>query len=127
MRLVKNEKKYYEFIRDLRNDERVKDGFIQTEYITQEHHEKFMDQHHDCFYICLIDETPVGYVGVINDDIRVATHPNFQKQGIGKFMLKSIATIFPNAIAKIKISNQASLKLFQSSGFKVRYYLLERE
>jgi GNAT superfamily N-acetyltransferase len=127
MHLVKNERKYWEFIRQLRNDERVKHGFIQSAYITPEQHEKFMEQHSDCFYLCILDEQLAGYVGVINDDIRIATHPDFQKKGVGKFLLSEIKNVFPSACAKIKIDNEASLKLFQSAGFEVKYYLLERK
>jgi RimJ/RimL family protein N-acetyltransferase len=127
-KLVNNEPKYYEFIRTLRNDERVKIGFIQSSYITQKQQLEYMSKYRDCFRICLNDDdTPVGYVGVIDDDIRIATDPSYQKQGVGKFMLQQIKTIFPNSVAKIKLENEASLKLFLSSGFKVKYYLLERE
>ena len=86
-----------------------------------------MEQHSDCFYLCILDEQPAGYVGVINDDIRIATHPDFQKKGVGKFLLSEIKNVFPSAYAKIKIDNEASLKLFQSAGFEVKYYLLERK
>ena len=118
---------YHEFIRQLRNDPRVVDGFIQSSYITIEQQKEYMKKYSHCFFVCLIDEELAGYVGVINEDIRVATHPDYQKRGVGKFMLEQIKNKFPNALAKIKITNEASLKLFESSGFKVKYYLLERE
>jgi len=128
MLLVQADKpEYHEFIRQLRNDSRVIHGFIETSYITEEQQKEYMKKYSDCFFICLIDNKPAGYIGVINDDIRVATHPDYQKLGVGKFMLEQIKNKFPNALAKIKITNEASLKLFQSSGFKIKYYLLEKE
>lgn len=127
LKLVENEPKYYEFIRNLRNDERVKSGFIQSSFITEEQQIEYMTKHHNCFRICLDNDDPVGYVGVIDNDIRIATSPSYQKRGVGKFMLQQIETVFPGAVAKIKIENEASLKLFLSGGFKVKYYLLERE
>ena len=36
MELVDCTKKYWEFVRNLRNDERVKDGFIKSTYITED-------------------------------------------------------------------------------------------
>ena len=33
----------------------------------------------------------------------------------------------PSAVAKVKIDNKASLKLFEKCGFKLKYYLLEKE
>ena len=45
MEFVKNQEKYWEFIRQLRNDERVKSGFIEQSYITQESHLKYMEKY----------------------------------------------------------------------------------
>ena len=42
-------------------------------------------------------------------------------------MVEEIMKSHPSAIAKIKIGNAASIKLFESCGFKKKYYLLERE
>ena len=33
----------------------------------------------------------------------------------------------PASEAKVKIENEASIKLFESCGFKKKYYILERE
>lgn len=125
LKLVNNEPKYWEFIRQLRNLEGVKQGFIQQETIMEEQHTLYMKQFSDHFYICLYNNEPAGYIGIINEDIRVATHPNFQKKGIATFMVNNVKTLFPNSVAKIKIDNKASLALFQKCGFKIQYYLLE--
>ena len=127
--LVPNLPEYHEFIRQLRNDKRVASGFIKTHYITKEEHKQFMENNAMAFYVCLSDNQPVGYVGVINGDIRICTHPDHQKKGVGKFMLTEYFKLWPRCQveAKIKITNEASLKLFQACGFKIRYYLLKRE
>ena len=72
-KLVKNDKQYWEFIRELRNHPDVKTGFIEQEHIDKFDHALYMQRLGSSFYICLIDETPAGYVGVIQNDIRVAT------------------------------------------------------
>lgn len=126
MVLVKNNYIYWEFIRNLRNLDGVREGFIEQDIISSEDHQEYMKKYSDCFHICLIDKIPAGYVGVIQDDIRVATHPNFQGQGVGKFMINQIMNINPNAYAKVKIDNQASLRLFKACGFEKKYYLLEK-
>jgi ribosomal protein S18 acetylase RimI-like enzyme len=126
MRLVKNEKKYWEFIRSLRNLKGVKEGFIQQEDIPVESHEKFMNKYGQNYYICLIEDSPAGFVGVIEDDIRVATSPKYQKRGVAKFMINELLKLYPTSVAKVKIENEASLKLFESCGFTKKYVILEK-
>jgi ribosomal protein S18 acetylase RimI-like enzyme len=125
MELVKNSYLYWEFIRNLRNLEGVREGFIQQEQITQEQQQAYMSQYNDYFYICLYKGIPAGYIGVIDDDIRVATHPDYQGKGIGSFMVREIKKLYPTSVAKVKIENKASLGLFQKCGFEIKYYLLE--
>ena len=126
MELVKNNYTYWEFVRNLRNLEGVREGFIQQAFIDPEQHQEYMKNYSDYFYICLYNNEPVGYIGIIDDDIRVATHPNFQGKGIGSFMVQEICKMHPTAVAKVKINNDASLNLFKKCGFKIKYYLLEQ-
>jgi len=126
LKLVPNEPKYWEFLRVLRNDERVRGGFIKQEYITTEQHEEYMLSYGDIFHVCLVDNIPAGYIRVLGEDIGVCTHPDFQKKGVGKFMVNNVVAAHPDAVAKIKIENEASIKLFESCGFVKKYYLLEK-
>ncbi len=126
MELVENKKEYWEFIRNLRNHPDVKTGFVFQDYISEEQQKAYMSKYGDCFYICLVDEKPAGYVGVIEDDIRVATHPDFQGMGVGKYMINQLMSLHPNAFAKVKIDNIASIKLFEKCGFKKSFYILEK-
>ena len=103
MELVKNELKYWEFIRALRNHPTVKAGFIQQENINIEKHQKFMNKYGKKYYICLVDNLPAGFVGQINGDIRIATHPDFQGKGVGKFMINELMRKHPDSFAKVKL------------------------
>tara|TARA_Y100001938_G_C7833073_1_gene302359 strand:+ start:145 stop:528 length:384 start_codon:yes stop_codon:yes gene_type:complete len=127
MELVENEPKYWEFIRTLRNMDGVREGFIQQNIISKEHHENYMKKNSTFFYIILDKGIPICYIGNIDNDIRVATHPNHQGKGAATFAVNELMKIHPNAIAKVKIHNQASLRLFEKCGFKKKYYLLEKE
>ena len=118
---------YWEFLRELRNDTEVRPGFIQQEHIGEDSHQAFMEKYGDCYYICLVDNDPAGFVGVIDTDIRIATSPKYQQRGLGKFMLEKLIESHPNSVAKVKVANEASLRLFESCGFVRKYYILEKE
>ena len=126
-KIVANKDIYWDFIRDLRNHPDVKEGFVKQNHISREEHIRFMSKHGVQYFICLVDDEPAGFVGVIDNDIRVATHPKFQGVGVGKFMVNELMRLFPKSHAKVKINNEASLKLFESCGFKKKYYILEKD
>jgi ribosomal protein S18 acetylase RimI-like enzyme len=127
MELVKNNYLYWEFIRNLRNMVGVRQGFVKQHLITQEQQQNYMSKFNDCYYICLLGEQPCGYVGVIDDDIRVATHPDFQGRGVASFMINEIMKIHTNALAKVKVDNETSLRLFKSCGFTEKFFVLEKK
>lgn len=125
--IVKNNPQYWEFVRQLRNMRGVREGFIHQQEISAIQQAEYMLKYNSNFWICLVDGEPGGYVGIIDNDIRVATHPHFQGKGVGSFMINEIMKIHPNAMAKVKLNNKASIKLFEKCGFKKKYYLLEKE
>ena len=127
LKLVINNRKYWEDIRQLRNDERVKLGFIQQSEISFDDHVRYMQKNSQYFYICLDNGQFAGYIGNIDNDIRVATHPDHQCKGVATFMLNELMKKHPEATAKVKIENEASLRLFEKCGFKKKYFLLEKE
>ena len=124
LELVRCERKYWDFIIELRNASR--EGFIAQETIDVKSHYKYMQTHCESYYIALEDGQPVGWVGEMNGDIRVATHADHQRNGIAKFMVNELMKLHPDAFAKVKLDNEASVRLFESCGFKKKYYLLER-
>ncbi|OEK06779.1 GNAT family N-acetyltransferase [Roseivirga misakiensis] len=126
MELVKCTEQYWEFVRILRQDQRVKEGFLDDITITPDMQKAYMADHSKFYRILLFEGQPAGYVGVIDNDIRVCTHPDFQGKGCGKFMIDEIMKIFPKAYARVKISNEASIRLFKSVGFTEKLIVLER-
>lgn len=121
--IVPLESKYFEFVRELRNDPRVKVGFISQEEISVQAHIEYMKKFASSYYICLRDNKAVGYFGIIDNDIRLATSPEEMNSGVAKFMVNYIMASFPSAYAKVKFSNVASRKLFEKCGFTVEYLI----
>lgn len=128
--LVPNENKYWEFIGKLRSDERIQNGFVeQITSISSEQQNEYMKKYGHCYMVCTdllggIDwELPIGFVGIVDNDIRIAVIPEYHNQGVGKFMLNEIAKNFTELIyeatAKVKHDNSASHKLFLSCRYQI--------
>jgi hypothetical protein len=117
LELVQCTQQYWEFVRELRMNERVISGFIETIKITKEQQVAYMHSNAQYYRIALVNGKPAGYVGVIKDDIRVCTHPDFQGLGVGKFMINECVKIWSNAYAKVKHGNSASSNLFLACRF----------
>jgi RimJ/RimL family protein N-acetyltransferase len=126
LELVECSQKYWEFVRTLRSDPRVSQFFVEQAEITAEMQVKYMESHAKFYRICLLRTQPVGYIGAVDGDLRICTHPDFQKTGVASFMLKEALDLFPDVTAKVKIGNTASLKALQKAGFRIKYLLLER-
>jgi RimJ/RimL family protein N-acetyltransferase len=117
---------YFKFIRELRNDPITNKGFINRELISEVSHLEYMKHNSKFYRVCLLDGVPVGYVGVIDNDIRIAVHNDYIQNGVGTFMLNEITKYSSNLSAKIKVENFASIKLFEKLGFKRKYYIYEK-
>ncbi len=116
-KLVKCQKEYYEFIRLLRTDPRIKSAFISQKEITKDEQEKYMKIYQDDYYICLNEGNPVGFIGIVSNDIRLAVSPEFQNKGIASFMLKEINLMRDDYEVKIKSDNISSINFFKKNGF----------
>jgi len=120
MDLVAITEEYYEFVRLLRNSQ---PGFLTPNVnITPAQQVKYMNKNHTNYNICLLYGEPVGYIGVLENDIRFCTHPDAQSKGIGTFMLEEIIKIHPNATGRILKDNLPSQKAFNKA--KVPYILI---
>tara|TARA_B100001564_G_scaffold359341_1_gene380732 strand:- start:1199 stop:1588 length:390 start_codon:yes stop_codon:yes gene_type:complete len=126
LRLVDCHYKYWDFILSLRN--KLREGFIDQKDIQPESHHHFMVNNSTSYKVCLSDtNAPVGFVGQVDGDIRVATCSGMQGKGVAKFMITEfIKDKDVTYQAKVKKENEASLALFRSCGFEEKYIILEK-
>jgi GNAT superfamily N-acetyltransferase len=118
---------YWEFVRQLRTDERVQQGFITQADISSAQQEKYMEARWREYFVALVDGQPAGFVGSVDGDIRVCTHPDYQHRGVATFMISELMRRFPSAIAKVKFSNEPSRRLFEKCGFMPILVIYERQ
>jgi len=131
LKLVENNKDYYEVIRLLRTDPNNTSGFLEQVEITPEQQLKYMEKYEKNYWICLMNNLPVGFIGVIDTDIRFAVNHNYKNMGIGSFMINEIKNKGIEVTSKVLLNNLPSQKVFEKCGFtlykkddKFKYYNL---
>ena len=120
MELINCSEKYWDFVRKLRTHPNNIRGFIIQKHITTTEQKLFMAANHQFFKICIQNETPVGYIGLIGpkrDEITLAVDPYSKSSGIGSFMVRALVKNHKPLWAKVKYDNHASKRLFQKLGF----------
>lgn len=120
MKLYPLKEEHYEFVRLLRNSQ---PGFLTPNVnITPEQQIKYMDKNHTHYYLCSSETNPLGFIGVMENDIRLCTHPDAQGKGVGTFMLEEIVKLYPDATGRILKDNLSSQKAFEKA--KVPYKII---
>lgn len=122
MKLVKNTEKYYMEIYRLRTAPENLKGFVNKSSFTSEDHLKYMRKYGSNYYILLNrNDIPVGFIGDVNEDIRLAVTPSKHGKGYGLFMLKKFIEISDKKKlkAKVLIDNMASMRIFEKAGFRL--------
>lgn len=107
---------HYQAIRRMRLDPSNRAGFLNQQTFSEADQQRYMEANATNYIVCLLGGTPVGYAGVVKGDIRICTHPEFKKRGIGAAMLLEIVRRFPRANARILRDNVASQALFERCG-----------
>lgn len=116
LNIIQIEESYYEFVRLLRTDPRTCNGFIEQVSISLEQQKSYMSKYCNNYYICLYKDLPVGYFGIIDNDIRYCVVPYYNNLGIGTYILQYIKSNFPKAVGRIKKSNLSSIRVFDKVG-----------
>ena len=123
MILVDCIEKYWEFVRLIRTDPHNKNFFLTKEEITPKQQIEFMKKNSHRYKICLLDNTPVGYIGIKGEnEITYCVDPSYQGKGIGTFMLGEFTKSHKTLTAFVYPENKASNKVFEKLGFKRRNF-----
>ncbi|GLR88146.1 GNAT family N-acetyltransferase [Bradyrhizobium iriomotense] len=117
MQFVPCTEDYWEFVRDLRTGPETGKWFLQQAQITSQQQRTYMKLHWRNYFIAILEARPVGFVGSIDNDIRVCVHPDHWRRGIGRFLITELMQRFPHASARVKERNEAGNALFRSTGF----------
>jgi RimJ/RimL family protein N-acetyltransferase len=119
MELIECTSEYWEFVRIIRTHPNNQKYFLTQPDITYEQQIKYMTEYSHNYKICLLDNTPVGYIGIIKtNEITYCVHPDYQGKGIGTFMVNEFIKIYDSLTAYVLPENIGSNKIFKKLGFK---------
>jgi RimJ/RimL family protein N-acetyltransferase len=118
MELVNCTSEYWEFIRIIRTHPDNQKYFLTQPQISQEQQIKYMGEYSSKYKICLSNNQPIGYIGLIKEnEITYCVHPDHQGKGIGTFMISEFIKIYNSLTAFVLPENIGSNKVFEKLGF----------
>jgi RimJ/RimL family protein N-acetyltransferase len=127
LELVLCTEEYWEFVRLLRMDPLNQEGFFTKANITSEQQKEFMTHNWSKYKICLVDNEPAGYIGLLHGhEITYCVHPDFHSNGVGTFMIETYSKSFSTVDAFVKVDNIASQKVFEKLGWEKQIYYKQK-
>jgi RimJ/RimL family protein N-acetyltransferase len=123
MELVDCNSEYWEFVRLLRTHPNNQGYFLTQPTITTNQQIKFMTKNSHKYKICIENNIPVGYIGLINkNEITYCVDPSHQGKGIGTFMVSEFLKLHTTLTAFVLPENIGSNCVFEKLGFQKQIF-----
>jgi RimJ/RimL family protein N-acetyltransferase len=126
----------WDLIYDIRiNKEYRKNFYIQQDF-SKEYHYSYLENKEklDTFFHWMIldDNTSVGYIRILDNDISIMIHPQYIGKGIGS---QALALVEKEAkklglhklIGRIMIENKSSKKIFEKNNYNLKMFWFEKD
>lgn len=128
MELVECTSEYWEFVRVIRTHPNNQKYFLTQNEITPEQQIEFMSKNSNRYKICLLNNIPVGYIGLIKEnEITYCVHSEYQNKGIGTFMVSEFVKLYDSLTAYVLPENIGSNKVFEKLGFTKQIYYIKNK
>lgn len=122
-KLVDCTENYWEFVRLTRTDEQNSNWFFTQPNITSKQQEEFMLKNSHNYKVCVFENKPVGYIGIIGEnEITYCVSPEFKNMGVGTFMVKEFIELHDELVAYVIPQNISSCKVFEKLNFEKQIY-----
>lgn len=102
------------------------DSYINNAGIIMQGPTHYMNGHLKDYFICLDKKVPVGFIWVVQNDIKQAVDHEFRNRCIATFMMNEISILYPEAHAKIQTPTVASTALFESAAHERDFYIYRK-
>lgn len=123
MNLIDCTQEYWEFVRKLRTDPQNSIWFYTQPNITTEQQINYMSDNSYRYKICIYENNPVGYVGILGEnEITYCVDSNYKNLGIGTFMVNEFMKNHTELTAFVIPENISSCKVFEKLGFEKQIF-----
>jgi ribosomal protein S18 acetylase RimI-like enzyme len=83
-----------------------------------------MSKYGSNYYVfCLENDVPIGFIGVVDNDLRIAIDPDYKTKGVGSKMLIFILKKYPTLDIKVRKTNISGQQFFDKH--KLHYTLVD--
>jgi RimJ/RimL family protein N-acetyltransferase len=134
--LRKTLKKDWNYILDLRNNEKFRENFYHSEKISKiEHYEYLIKQKSNPYFfnwIICYGKNDVGYIRILDNDVSIMIDEKFHNLDIGSKSLKILeieakSLGITKLVGRVMNENKSSKKIFQKNNYKLKMYWFEKE
>ena len=123
MKLIDCTSEYWEFVRELITNDKNSIWFFTQPIITVNEQKNYMEKNSSNYKICLFNDIPVGYIGIIGkNEITYCVKTDYKNMGVGTFMVREFMNLYDSLIAYVLPENQSSCKVFEKLGFEKHIY-----
>ena len=133
--LRKTLKKDWNYILNLRNNDKFRENFYQQHKISKTEHFEYLNKQKSnpnfFNWIICYGKNDVGYIRILDYDVGIIIDENYQKKGFGREALELLEIEskkigLKKLVGKIMIDNVNSKKIFEKNDFKLKMFWYEK-
>ena len=129
-------KKDWNYILNLRNNDKFRENFYQQHKISKTEHSEYLikQKSNPKFFNWIIcyGKNDVGYIRILDNDVSIIIDEKFHNRDIGSKSLKVLeieakSLGITKLVGRVMYENKSSKKIFQKNNYKLKMYWFEKE
>ena len=129
-------KKDWNYILNLRNNDKFRENFYQQHKISKTEHFEYLNKQKSnpnfFNWIICYGKNDVGYIRILDNDVSIMIDEKFHNLDIGSKSLKILeieakSLGITKLVGRVMNENKSSKKIFQKNNYKLKMYWFEKE
>jgi RimJ/RimL family protein N-acetyltransferase len=133
--LKRVDKSDWNFIYDLRTNEKYTNNFYSKNSFSLEEHYAYISKQevnlNFFHWIITNNDENIGYIRILDNDVSIMISEQYQNKGLGSQTLELVekeakSLGISKLIGRVMIDNESSKKIFEKNGYKIIMHWLEK-